>query len=150
VSPAKKSAGPRAAVPVVACLAAALGLGLWLRHNPPVQVEEAPSTPVLASSASATARASEPEKTPWVARTPDPEELHTEPLPPLPPGTTTRDLLETLAEDICACEDMECVKDANLRHNRYFGQAERVRDKVDVRPLTKRIAACLETIQKQG
>ena len=149
MSAGPKKASPRSALPVAACLSAALGLGLWLRFDPPVQVQEGPAAPAITAAPSESA--AEPErKTPWVARTPEPAEMRPEPLPPLPPGTTTLDLLETLVTDVCACEDMKCVEEANLRHNRYFGQAERLRDKADLRPLTRRAAECVAEIRKDG
>lgn len=149
MSPERRRALLYTGVPFVVCAGLAALLGGLLRP-----AEPAPNAQPV--SATAVANATEPESAPPVStarpavlvQTPAPVERHYEPLPPLPPGTTTKDLFDTYVEEVCSCTDMACVDEAVLRHNRYFGQAERVRDAVDDSAVRERLQSCLAELRK--
>jgi hypothetical protein len=114
----------------------------------------APAEPAETAEAAApveVAEAAKPAETarpaPILVQVAAPVEVHYDPLPPLPPGTTTQDLLHTYVEEVCSCDDMACVDEAILRHNRSFGQAVRVRKAVDNRALDQRAGDCIAQLR---
>lgn len=153
MSPERKRALVYTAVPFAVCagLAALLG-GLLRPAEPSPEALEPLTAPAPRASAEVeTRRAEAPavsaRPAPIVVETPAPVERHYDPLPPLPPGTTTQDLIETYANEVCACVDMACVDEAALRHHRYFGQAVRVRKAVDNRAVDVRVSKCIADLR---
>ncbi len=151
MSPDRKRALVYTAVPFAVCAGLAALLGGLLRPSGPsseaLEPQAAPRASAEVETRSAEAPAVSARPAPIVVETPAPVERHHDPLPPLPPGTTTQDLIETYANEVCACVDMACVDEAALRHHRYFGQAVRVRKAVDNRAVDVRVSKCIADLR---
>ncbi|MFO0587934.1 MAG: hypothetical protein U0441_10365 [Polyangiaceae bacterium] len=150
MTPAKKRGLWGVGAPLVVCIGAAALLGGLLRPpSPPAPtVVEDPKTAALAPSQNTASDSPAPNVPSGVGR---PEEIADDkpvaPLPPLPEGTTVTDLTNGFIDQVCACKDMECVKEARSRYRRYYGQALASPVPLDRREANRRTQECLQAIR---
>lgn len=148
MTPGRRRALAAVGLPALVCLGVAALVGALLRPGPPPRAAGSAQAAISPSDIAVWAPSpglAEPERVVVVPAS-SLEDRPREPLPPLPPGTTTTDLLERYVDEVCECEDMACVAEARSRHNRQFGQAVPDRAAIDRRAAFDRATSCIREI----